>query len=482
MALRARLVAPPPATRTEWPWHDAKASSIAASALLRGDRRLEAATYLSSGFGIRTSLESKPGCRPFAELAKAWMPGRLKGIQVGPDTGTPFLAATQVFDARPIPRKWLALARTADAGSRFVKRGMILVTCSGSVGRTTVGFSAHQGMLVSHDLLRIEPLASEDRGWVYAFLHSPQARAMMTSAHYGHIIKHLESHHIGSIPVPPIDESVSKDLTDAFDKIVALRERHHALTLEAEQRFQEALGLPKLGDDGESGFAIKASELFKGRRRLEAVVHNPTVSELRAHLAENGHGFTSIASGGYQLWLPSRFKRIPAEEGVYLLDSAAITEVNPDVSKRIADGDFGDEYRARVEEGWVLMPRSGQTYGIIGTAVLAGDSLEEYVVSDHVMRMKPAKDCSIDPGYLVTALTHPVLGRPLVKALAYGSSIPEIEVADMANFDVVRVEAAEEDAIAKLARAAALARSQADMEEKRVARVADDLIQRFLAK
>ena len=61
----------------------------------------------------------------------AWQPSRLKGIQVSPEHGTPFLAATQVFDVRPVPRKWLSLNRTNDHVQRFVHEGTILLTCSG---------------------------------------------------------------------------------------------------------------------------------------------------------------------------------------------------------------------------------------------------------------------------------------------------------------------------------------------------------------
>lgn len=116
MALRARLVAPPPKPRERWPYHKLKSGTVPASLLFAGERRMEAETYLSSGFAIRAAIEARPnGWVRFGSLASVWMPGRLKGIQVGRDVGTPFLAATQVFDVRPIPRKWLALARTDDA-------------------------------------------------------------------------------------------------------------------------------------------------------------------------------------------------------------------------------------------------------------------------------------------------------------------------------------------------------------------------------
>lgn len=163
------------------------------------------------------------------------------------------------------------------------------------------------------------------------------------------------------------------------------------------------------------------------------------------------------------------------------MDSADLTEVNPDLTKKIADSHFGDPHRGRVKSGWILMARSGQTYGIIGTAVMAEDDLEDKVISDHVMRIKPKTDATIEPGYLLTALSHPVFGRPLVKSLVYGSSIPEIEVADMETFGIVRLKAAEESAIAELAETSAKARAAADVLERKIAVDAGSIIDRFIS-
>lgn len=484
MALRARLVAPPPQPKTVWPWHTLKSGTISASALIAGDRRLEAETYLSSGYGIRTSIEVKQnGWKPLRDLARVWMPGRLKGIQVSREYGTPFLAATQVFDVRPIPRKWLSLDRTEDAANRFIRAGAILVTCSGSVGHPTLAYAPHERTLISHDLLRIEALDSRARGWVYAYLHAPQTRAMAIGAHYGHIIKHLETSHVEALPVPMVDDKTAAHFEQQVERILELRNQGHRLTLEAESRFETAVGPMTIKDWGEQGFTVRASNAFiSGRRRMDATIHNPGVSAIRRHLARHGQGFTAIAVAGYDVWLPGRFRRIPAEDGVLLVDSADLTEVNPDLSKKIADSDFGDPYRGRVKSGWILMARSGQTYGIIGTAVMAEDDLEDKVISDHVMRIKPKKDAALKPGYLLTALSHPLFGRPLVKALAYGSSIPEIEVSDMEAFEIVRVKSADESAIADLAEASAKARADADILEREIATDAAAIIDRFIAE
>lgn len=213
---------------------------------------------------------------------------------------------------------------------------------------------------------------------------------------------------------------------------------------------------------------------------MDATIHNPGVSAIRRRLAKHGEGFTAIGKAGYDVWLPTRFRRIPAEDGVLMVDSADLTEVNPDLGKKIHDGDFGDLHRGRVKVGWILMARSGQTYGIIGTAVIAQADLEDKIISDHVMRIKPKADAMIEPGYLMTALSHSRFGRPLVKSLAYGSSIPEIEVADIEAFEVVRLKAAVERAISDLAEASAKSRAAADLLEREIAAEASAIIDRFI--
>lgn len=484
MVVRARLAAPPPSVREDWPYHELKSGSVPASLLSLGDRRLEAENYLSTGFGIRAAIEANlTGWTRLDRVADVWMPGRLKGIQVKSDFGTPFLAATQVLDVRPVPRKWLSLSHTSDSEGRFVTSGMILVTCSGSVGRAVLAHMPHASTLISHDLLRVVPVDERAYGWIYAYLLSPQARAMATGAQYGHIIKHLETSHLGALPIPEVPNNVADDFTRRVHRIRELRDEGHRLTLEAEARFESALGSFSASDSGENGFEVKASSSFLfGRRRFDASAHSPLVSALRRHLASNGAGFTAISAAGYDVWLPSRFKRLPAKDGVLLIDSADLTEVNPDLSKRIADGNFGDRYNARVQSGWVLMARSGQTYGIIGTAVLATANLEGHVVSDHVMRIKPQLAPEVPPGYLVTALSHPTLGRPLVKALAYGSSIPEIEVADLAAWEIVRLSRPNESAIADLADASANARAEADILERAIAADASAVIDELIIR
>lgn len=483
MALRARLARALPEPEQGSPYHAESWTALSTIFMRHGDRRLEAENYLSNGYGIRIAIESKTGgWARFEKLAQVWQPLRLKGIQVGAETGTPFFAATQVFDLRPIPRKWLALGRTRNAEGRFVERGQILVTCSGAVGRATLAFAPHSKVLISHDLLRIEPRDSENHGWLYAYLRAPKVRAMMTGAQYGHIIKHLEIAHIGALPIPRVPASWRTHFAARVREILDLRDGAHAATVRSESLFEKALGPFASGDSGETGFEVRASKaVFTGRRRFDGQPHNPRAAALTRHWRKHGAGMISVRDAGFDAWLPKRFRRIHAPDGVDFLDSADLFEMNPDVEKRIADGDFGDRNRGRVEPGWLLLARSGQIYGINGSLVLANEWHTHKVISDHVIRLALRADAKMRAGYLLTALSHPTHGRPIIKSLPYGSSIPEIEVADIEALEIVRLSTVIENTIADLAEESAQLRARADLLEIEIATEAEALLDRFIA-
>jgi hypothetical protein len=128
----------------------------------------------------------------------------------------------------------------------------------------------------------------------------------------------------------------------------------------------------------------------------------------------------------------------------------------------------------------VLVPSSGQVYGIIGTAILATEALENQVVSNHVIRIAARPEASIRVGYLVTALSHLTLGRPILKSLAFGSSVPEIDSEDLATLKIVRLDAGVESVIADLAEASAKARAEADVLERAIAEDAGGILERFM--
>jgi hypothetical protein len=425
MAERARLSAPHVEPQQEWPWHQLTWTSLSAKLLLSGDRRMEAETYLSSGRGVRLAIENRRfGWQAFERLSSVTLPYRHKGIHVSPEFGTPFLAATQVFDIRPIPRKWLAVEKWSDASDLFTKSGDILVTRSGSVGRAVLATASLDGVLVSDDLLRVAAKDQRQWGWLYAYLRSPQARAMMTGAQYGHIIKHLETSHLNALPVPMVNDERARDFHEQTAAIVDLRNRAYRLTLEAETRFSKALG--EIVSEEETGFSVNASALLSGRRRLEANYHAPLPAAILKRFGEMRARVDSLADVTDRVWWMPRFKRFYGDDGIPYLSADELFSINPLESKRILVDPEDSHADYFVKAGWIVMACSGQVYGLNGAAILMTEYHENTFFSHDLIRIIPSSD-KIRSGYLLTALTHPEVGRPVLIRAAYGTSIPHLD-------------------------------------------------------
>lgn len=482
MALRARLARALPELEQQSPYHAESWTALSTLFMRRGDRRLEAENYLSSGYGIRISIESKSsGWVRLETLARVWQPLRLKGIQVGPETGTPFFAATQVFDLFPVPRKWLALSRTRNAEGRFVARGQILVTCSGAVGRATLAFAPHTKVLISHDLLRVEPREPDNQGWLYAYLRAFKVRAMMTGAQYGHIIKHLEIAHLGALPIPQLSAPWCTHFNRRVRDILDLRDAAHTATRDAEGLFEQTLGRFRPGDTGELGFEIKASRtIFAGRRRFEAATHRPLVAQILKHLGKNSRRIDFLRDIVARVWWMNRFKRVYVDNGNRYLSADELFTLNPEITKRILITDVQKMKPYFAKAGWLVMACSGQTYGLLGSTRLVSKYDEGAFLSHDLLRIAP-REGGPPAGYLLTALTHPILGRPLVIAQSYGTSIPHLDPSDIELCPIVRLSPDSEKAIADLAEKAAELRGQADMLENEIAGEAEALLDRFIA-
>lgn len=481
MALRARLT-PPRETQSNWPWHKVESSSLRASLLFGGERRMEAGSYLQPGFTTRLAIESRAaGWHRLAEVARVWQPSRLKGIQVNPEFGTPFLTATQVFNARPLARKWLSLYRTNDRNKRFVSELTILLTRSGSVGRGALVHSTLEGVLISDDLLRVEANEEDWWGWIYAYLRAPSVREMMKATHYGHIIKHLETQHVAGLPILRLRRTLRAPFGEQASMIIELRNRAHELVNEAEATYENSVGMPPNPDDKTSSFTTIANAMFGRGRRLEANYHNPTARAAEETIRSGCQRLDVVRDLVDRVFVPGRFKHVYGEEGVPYLDSAQILELAPDIDKRVLSLDDERQADYLVTPGTLLIPCSGQLHGIIGSVVMATDWHENKILTNHILRIVPKAAAAIRIGYLQATLSHPLLGRPRLLKNAFGSSVPELSPLDVSVLSVPRLSPATEDEIADRMEEAARLRAQADQLEERIAAEAENHLTQFLS-
>jgi hypothetical protein len=477
MAASTRPVTAPAAPATsEWPWHVPLVGSVRVSLVENAQRRMEAESYLTDGYGVRLAIEAKPsGWIRFGELAKASAPPRIKQVLVSPEHGVPYLNTSQVFDVHPKPRKWLAMGKTTKAEERLVKEGAILVMASATVGRAIVATKAHENTVISHHFMRVSPLQKEFAGWVYAFLRSPQAVAMMKGSQYASVIRHIEPRHLAGLPVPDVSKEIAAVFQSKVNEIVSCRNNAARLRSSAESTFSDAVG-PVVSADKEEGFTVRVSASIGGRRRLEAAYHTPYVQAI----VRSFKRWERLGDITERVWWPNRFKRLYGESGTPYMSADDVFTTNPYALKSVLVEGKKDRDDFAVEPNWIVMARSGQTYGLNGSATLVTDFHKGFFLSDDLIRIKPKEGARA--GYLLTALTHPSLGRPLLIREAYGMSIPHLDPVDVANFPVVRLNEKVEGEIANLTEAAALEQAKAEALERSLAEEAGNTISEFLLR
>ena len=480
MALPERL-APAPAVGTHWPWHTARWMELPVSALSGGERRLEAQVFLGSGYGVRLRIEAKPtGWKRLGDLAHVYQPARLKGVLVSAEFGVPFLAASQVYRIRPRPRRWLARQRIPDYVKRLVERDTILVSRSGSVGRATIAGTFIEGMVVSDDLVRIRPKRPDWWGWTYAYLRSRSIRAVMKTAQYGHIVKHLETHHLEDLPVLEVNGALRRSFRERAEQIMKLRGDADRLMKDAEDLYEVAIGDARGRSDRPIGFVVDAQATFADSRRLEANYFNPTAREAEEVIRSVPGGVQRLGNLVDDVFVPGRFKHVYGEGGVPYLDSAQVTETTPDVAKHVLSLRGSERSDYLVERGTLLMPCSGQLHGIIGTVHVATSWHEGKVLSNHILRIVPRAGSQIRGGYLHIVLNHARLGRPRVIRNAFGSSVPEIAPDDIKRLTVPRLEPAVEGDIADRVEEATNLLKQATVLDEATAEEAEHVVHALL--
>jgi hypothetical protein len=477
MAISARSVAAPDALGlSDWPWHVPLVGTMRSSLLHSGQRRLEAETYLTDGFGVRLALEAKPaGWVRFGKVAHAVAPPRIKQVLVSQEHGVPYLNTSQVFDLRPTPRKWLAMEKTTKANERLVKKGTILVMASATVGRAIVATRMHENAIVSHHFMRVTPLRQEMAGWVYAFLRSTQAQSMIRGTQYASVIRHIEPHHLAALPMPKVTKSIAETFNKKVAEIVSCRDNATHLRKSAEDAFEKAVG-PIDARETEHGFSTPLKAVLSGRRRLEAAYHAPYVQAIVRSFGK----WERLGDITEKVWWGNRFKRHYGEGGIPYRSADDLFTMNPYGSTQILVNSEDGHENFFVEQGWLLMACSGQTYGLNGAATIATEWHENTFFSHDLIRIKPKKGARA--GYLLTALTHPSLGRPLLIREAYGMSIPHLDPNDVAEFPVVRLDEITENEIADLAEQAVSEQARAEVLERELSEEASAVVSNFLVQ
>ncbi len=208
------------------------------------------------------------------------------------------------------------------------------------------------------------------------------------------------------------------------------------------------------GDTGglhAESFVVNAREVWdEPSLRLNAAFY-------AAHASAGPTNWSPLADYVKRIFCPVRFKRHYVDEApgtVPFFGGANISELLPTGVKWLAADD--PKLRdLRVEEGWILVTRSGST-GIVATVpkAWAGAAL-----SEHVIRIVP-DPAKVDPGYLLAVLRSSYGQNYLARGI-FGSVIDEITPAYVGQMPVPPPETAPADDVVRAVREAEAGRNRA---------------------
>jgi type I restriction enzyme S subunit len=405
--------------------------------------------------------------------------GRLKRIWVDEiEHGYPFLTTTNIHNSSLERVSLIAGSIVAGKKNLLVKKDWILITRSGTIGRLAYARPDMDGFACTEDVLRV--VADESlipSGYLYAFLSSLYGVQQIIAGTYGAIIQHIEPEHIKDIPVPrfgsDLENIVDKKIKDAAKK----RCDANKLMSEAGDNINSHFSFPSKLALSHRVFTHSSASSSLLQKRMDATYHD-RIAQLSDELVAQAGAEKTLAELDVEALERNRMKQIFAEQeyGVPFYTSGEIfrADVTPEryLLKKIVKDD--PDWQTKEED--ILIARSGQVGGIIGTGVWADKRFKNTCVSPHVLRLSVKGDI-IDAGYLYAFLCCTDVGyRQLIRGAA-GSSVPFLSVKDIINIKVPRLGKIEEKRIGDMVRKAGDLAAEAQLLEKKAVDLVEEAIE-----
>jgi hypothetical protein len=138
---------------------------------------------------------------------------------------------------------------------------------------------------------------------------------MLVGAHYGHVIKHIEPAHLSRMPLVTVDPTTADWFEARVRHIFDKRDAAHSKEAAAFDDYERALAARSPLPNFDEPTVVRASELFLGRRRLEAFHYNPNARAV-ASAVQAAPGRDRLADLTMRIFAPSRFRRHFGPNGV----------------------------------------------------------------------------------------------------------------------------------------------------------------------
>lgn len=410
--------------------------TIPSTWLIEEEHRLDCGPFVKGSIEARKTIE-KLGVRkePLVDLTKngiggMYHVGQDKIVWAADDVhGMPFLRSADILKAEVSFQPFISRKQVSSNYLFQCPEGCTLITRSGTIGRMAYMRADMVDTAISQDVLKVVPDVGRIKpGYLFAFLSSKYGLPIITGGTFGSIIVHIEAQNIAELPIPRL-AGIEDEAHDLIEQAAAKRVEASRLVSEGIAELEKATGLSMLRfekvDTIPFGVETVSSKRMMGRMdgAFHSSFHRDVVEALQAASVPT----TTLSKITTSIFEPKRFKRVQVDDpelGVPMFGTTALMWADPKPSFLIPKSMTGID-QLLVDQKTILIPRSGQISGIIGTAVLPYGDLIGAAVSEDAIRIECADE--ITAGFLFLVLRSEY-GRRQLKARAYGSSIPHLDV------------------------------------------------------
>ncbi|MCI8299351.1 MAG: restriction endonuclease subunit S [Lachnospiraceae bacterium] len=415
--------------------------SVSLSDIFSHGKRLEASVYdIEAKQALQLIKSSKyPLTKIGGEdgLTTSYTCARFKRIWVE-KSDIPIFQPSSIEDVKPDPDGYLSHLTDTDIEGLRVKKGQVLMTCSGTIGKVTYVSKTLEHKVFSHDLLRIDCKDTMDQGYIYTYLKSKIGNKILLANRYGAVITHIEPQHLAEVPIPNAPLQLKKKIHDLIVHSYDLRDQSNELIDKAERLLRDELKLPDIHElemETESPVNTFNVKLSKLRGRVDASYHMPVVDAIVAHMKKYAAEITTMSDPriSKNIILAGVFKRTYVQEkyGYPFIGGKEITRLIPQTDKFLSKPIHKARYEKelKVLENTILVTDRGT----IGTAALVPKHWDGYAVSQNVLKLIPSSDAIA--GYIYIYLNSDY-GRTLVCRQTYGSVVDMIDDKSLASVEI----------------------------------------------
>lgn len=416
--------------------------SVQSHWLVKGDCRLDATFYADEAISARRVIEDC-GYKVLTlseSASEIFMPALTLKIPFGDERGgKPYLTQSELFLFRPVSRKFVITRKLENPERWFIKKDWLVMSQSGTVGLVALVSKCLEKYVISPNPIRIVPRKEVPVGYLYTFLSTKYALALVRSNQFGVTVDHILPQHIESLPVPLLPPEKQQVIHDQILKAYRLRDEANELLDKAEkllyaelelERFDESKVpyLPTPNSELEERrlkvFGTKASELAD---RFDVSFHLPIAKACVEQMHKGKYKLVQLGNVA-EPYVAPRFRRIYVEReyGIPFLQGSHIPLMKPYDLKYLSRRAHEDLSPWILNEGWVLVTCSGT----IGRVAVVPKALEGWAASQHIERIVP-KTNRVHAGYLAAFLMTPY-GQHQLTSKVYGGVVDELTEEDTA--------------------------------------------------